>query len=94
MTEPDFAIPAPENFPQMELIFADGKLEPFLRRVEERRAALRPITASPGADGRRAKAVLAAFDTALALVERIDRIRQSAATSADSGRQLERGAAK
>ena len=94
MTEPNFTVPAPENFPQFELIFAEGKLEPFLQRIEERRAALRPVTANTGVDGRRAKAVLAAFDAALALVERIERIRQSAATSADSSLQLERGAAK
>lgn len=92
MSDPVFAIPAPENFPQFELIFAEGKLEPFLRRMEERRAALRPIVAGP--DGRRAKAILAAFEVALALVERIDGIRKSAATSAASSRQQERGAAK
>jgi hypothetical protein len=92
MSEPIFAVPAPENFPQFERIFAEGKLEPFLRGMEKRRAALRPLTEGP--DGRRAKAVLAALDTALKLVERIDDIRQAAATSADSSRQLERGATK
>lgn len=94
MSEPVFAVPAPQNFPQFEAIFAAGNLEPFLRRIEERRAALRPVIATAGADARRAKAALAAFETALALVERIDRIRQSAATSGDSSRQLERGTTK
>jgi predicted RNA methylase len=94
MSEPVFAVPAPENFPQFERIFAEGKLEPFLQRIEERREALGSVIAQPGAEARRAKAVLAALETALALVERIDRIRRSAATSATSGRQLERGTTK
>lgn len=86
MTKPNFQIPAPENFPQLERVFAVGQLEPFLKLIEDRRSTLRALVAAKDADARRATAALAAYDLGLALIQRIDQIRHQAATSAPAPR--------
>lgn len=86
MTKPNFQIPAPENFPQLERVFATGQLEPFLKLIEDRRSTLRALVAAKDADARRATAALAAYDLGLALIQRIDQIRHQAATSAPAPR--------
>jgi len=86
MTKPNFQIPAPENFPQLERVFAAGKLEPFLKLIEDRRSKLGAIVAAKDPDARRATAALAAYDLGLALIQRIDQIRRQAATSAPATR--------
>ena len=86
MTKPNFQIPAPENCPQLERVFAVGQLEPFLKLIEDRRSTLRALVAAKDADARRATAALAAYDLGLALIQRIDQIRHQAATSAPAPR--------
>lgn len=86
MSQPAFAVPAPENFPQLEKIFADGQLEPFRKRLAERQAKLRELAAAKDPDARRAAAALAAYELGVKLIDRIDEIRHAAATSAASAR--------
>ena len=86
MSQPAFAVPAPENFPQLEKIFATGQLEPFRKRLAERQTKLRELAAAKDADARRAAAALAAYDLGAKLIDRIDEIRQAAATSAAATR--------
>lgn len=86
MTPSNFQVPAPENFPQLERVFAAGHLEPFLQLIEDRRIKLRAIIDAKDADARRATAALAAHDLGLALIQRIDQIRHQAATSASAPR--------
>ena len=86
MTKPNFQVPAPENFPQLERVFAAGQLEPFLKLIEDRRSTLRALVAAKDPDARRAAAALAAYDLGLALIQRIDQIRQQLATSAPAAR--------
>lgn len=86
MSQPAFAVPAPENFPQLEKIFAAGQLEPFRKRLAERQAKFRELSAAKDADARRASAALAAYELGVKLIDRIDEIRHAAATSAAGAR--------
>jgi len=86
MSDPVFAVPAPENFPQLEKIFADGQLEPFRKRLADRQATLRELAAAKDPDARRATAALAAYELGVKLIDRIDEIRHAAATSSAASR--------
>lgn len=79
MSKQTLSVPAPENFPALEKVFAPGQLEPFRQRLAERRAQLQ-------GGGRREAAVLAAYEHGAALLERIEAIRQAAATSGAASR--------
>ena len=86
MSKPTLSVPAPENFPALEKVFAEGQLEPFRKRLSERRAKLKELAAAKDGEGRRAAAALAAYELGAALIDRIEEIRQAAATSAASPR--------